>query len=129
MEISFFLKIPTDGASLISGSTISYKIVEQTPSFSVFCPCFPPHPRVNVAVPQKVAESRVSRLFCFSSSLFCCFLYLIRYSPLPHAAFRFSLKDPRALSFLAEDDSSQSRNVPSMSSISTGLSISFAIIM
>ena len=40
--------------------TISYKIVEPPPDFQFICPCFPPSPLVNVAVPQKVAESRVS---------------------------------------------------------------------
>ena len=40
--------------------TISYKIVEPPPNFQFICPCFPPSPLVNVAVPQRVAESRVS---------------------------------------------------------------------
>ena len=40
--------------------TISYKIVESPLDFQFICPCFPPSPPVNVAVPQKVAESRMS---------------------------------------------------------------------
>ena len=46
--------------SVTSMPTISYKIVEPPPGFQFICPCFPPSPLVNVAVPQKVAESRVS---------------------------------------------------------------------
>ena len=40
--------------------TITYKIVEPPPDFQFFCLCFPPSPLINVAVPQKVAESRVA---------------------------------------------------------------------
>ena len=49
-------------------------------------------------------------LLCFD-----VYFTLLGISPLPHAVFRFSLKGPRAHIFFAEDDSSQSRNVPNMS--------------
>ena len=40
--------------------TISYKIVEPPPDFQFICPCFPPSPLVNVAVPQK--SCRITRV-------------------------------------------------------------------
>ena len=59
-------------------------------------------------------------MLCFSSHililvcLLCFVVYftLLGISPLPNAVFHFSLKGPRAHILFAEDDSSQSRNVP-----------------
>ena len=48
-------------------------------------------------------------------SYYHVYFTLLGISPLPHDVFCFSLKGPRAHIFFAEDDSSQSRNVPNMS--------------
>ena len=58
-RLNFFLFLPRHSFSphlLLTSSSI----LQPPPDFQLFCLCFPPSPLINVAVPQKVAESRVA---------------------------------------------------------------------